>query len=1019
MQALFNNISQYIILSIKKPFLSTNIVKLFIELKILNMLLYINLKIIIALPKLEEKAGFMENCSFKQYSQYPLMAYSEFMPPVHFTCRAQNGKTKGFFQKDAPLEFPITEHEESFELQPGLENIAHQILKALSHLAKGETAEGLAKNKLINNPYWPDELAGQAQTLRHEPLVIILPLALSLTQDDKGRKRWTFFGASEQGPFRSFWKSFFTSPQKAIPPEEATGFIRSILNSAYGESCNSLSDLLQVGFRIFASKGDPQKVLRPAWTLPFIWTDGMDLKGVKYLLSFEPFGTLPETVKKAYLNGSIHLLPFPGSLLFWGVPGYQQMQSELFMSNQIPLLHLVERHEAPYGLRVPQSGWIHLPSRDNLSPHEGFGPLRSTYRRTHRGAKVHRYEDELAVPGHLDHILHVLFSTDPNDLNLYGKPMARNSQIWTQNYKLLLDGPNSTKTEIKTALAVIKQGGLFGYRFQYPPLIIESHQIYWHLPLVAYLPPHEEKPVVLPEALSGYFTAYDAEHPDLDHPIELCPHIYKRNLPQTIIKLFKDKTHEHKTITRVLNLLTARENLGKEKLPYSFARQILTLPENKMLDDWLESLRGCDDHNVQGQCLGDQLRDLIAAEEKQLPSSGEKALLSSLTFSSSTLRSFEIQYWKDICALSAGKYLNKANSDCILDAITQKKLIHHQRDLEALGDYLLDYYRQVINEQAMQGKALAGDLPFKWETDFDFDWWGGWVKNQDSHAHERNIMMVIPGRNRQRAVIMADHYDTAYMADIYYKDQGGSCARIASAGADDNHSATATLMRAAPIFCDLSRKGKLDCDIWLIHLTGEEFPSDCLGSRHLCQQIAEKTLKLHLPDGEKYDLSSAEIQGVFVLDMIAHNNEAHPYIFQISPGTGPESIRLAYQAHIANEIWNICTEVWNKCPSRSAQEQGKRSPDGKIIPQIALHPKLNGQVRLSRDPLSTLYNTDGQIFSDAGIPVVLFMENYDISRKGYHDSQDTMANIDLDYGAAIAAIAIETVALVATEQLKY
>jgi hypothetical protein len=44
------------------------------------------------------------------------------------------------------------------------------------------------------------------------------------------------------------------------------------------------------------------------------------------------------------------------------------------------------------------------------------------------------------------------------------------------------------------------------------------------------------------------------------------------------------------------------------------------------------------------------------------------------------------------------------------------------------------------------------------------------------------------------------------------------------------------------------------------------------------------------------------------------------------------------------------------------------------------------------------------------------MEYYDISRNGYHDSQDTMANIDLDYGAAIAAIAIETVARVATEQ---
>ena len=43
------------------------------------------------------------------------------------------------------------------------------------------------------------------------------------------------------------------------------------------------------------------------------------------------------------------------------------------------------------------------------------------------------------------------------------------------------------------------------------------------------------------------------------------------------------------------------------------------------------------------------------------------------------------------------------------------------------------------------------------------------------------------------------------------------------------------------------------------------------------------------------------------------------------------------------------------------------------------------------------------------------MENYDINRKGYHDTHDTMENIDLDYGAAVAAIAIESVARAATE----
>jgi hypothetical protein len=50
------------------------------------------------------------------------------------------------------------------------------------------------------------------------------------------------------------------------------------------------------------------------------------------------------------------------------------------------------------------------------------------------------------------------------------------------------------------------------------------------------------------------------------------------------------------------------------------------------------------------------------------------------------------------------------------------------------------------------------------------------------------------------------------------------------------------------------------------------------------------------------------------------------------------------------------------------------------------------------------------VVSDAGLPVVLFMENYDINRSGYHDTHDTMANIDLDYGSAVAAIFIESVA---------
>ena len=107
-----------------------------------------------------------------------------------------------------------------------------------------------------------------------------------------------------------------------------------------------------------------------------------------------------------------------------------------------------------------------------------------------------------------------------------------------------------------------------------------------------------------------------------------------------------------------------------------------------------------------------------------------------------------------------------------------------------------------------------------------------------------------PAANRRQAIIMADHYDTAYMEDVFGYAHGGDGPRLAAAGADDNHSATAALMLAAPIFLELSRQGKLARDIWLLHLTGEEFPADCMGARHVCECLVEGTLRMRLPTGD-------------------------------------------------------------------------------------------------------------------------------------------------------------------------
>ena len=234
---------------------------------------------------------------------------------------------------------------------------------------------------------------------------------------------------------------------------------------------------------------------------------------------------------------------------------------------------------------------------------------------------------------------------------------------------------------------------------------------------------------------------------------------------------------------------------------------------------------------------------------------GEAGEAPPLTFRHTANRRFEAAYWKRIAFLAEGRFVNKDNADVVRDPVTLAQLTHRQRDLDALAEYLLGYYRQLIATRGMDGQAAAGDLPFRWHTDFDFSWSGGWLGNQQGHLEERNLLIAIPGRDRGRAVIMADHYDTAYMEDRYGYQHGGHGPRLAAAGADDNHSATVALMLAAPIFLEMSRASQLGCDVWLVHLTGEEFPSDCLGARHLTQSLVEGTLKLRTGGG-KDDWSS-------------------------------------------------------------------------------------------------------------------------------------------------------------------
>jgi hypothetical protein len=551
---------------------------------------------------------------------------------------------------------------------------------------------------------------------------------------------------------------------------------------------------------------------------------------------------------------------------------------------------------------------------------------------------------------------------------------------------------------------------------------VGRHEVYWHRPVVGFVDPKSRAPAVVPTRLHGFLTAYRDGRPDRRTTVELWPRLQQRPPHIAALEIFDPRSDARsgQTIRNVRKLFQSAGFHPGGRLPRSFARQLLTAAKEETLEGWLGSLPRRSTDPERAKKLVQEIQEVLdASPENDLVPGGQPIV--PLTFRRTASRAFEVALWRRIAELSHGRFLNKANSDRVLDgpSLEAARALGRsdRRELDALGDHLLAYHLRCIQKAGMTSKAWAGELPFRWETRSRFPWMGGWALNQTGEIEERNLIVVVPGRDRGRAVVMADHYDTAYMEDVYSGKQGPKGARLAAQGADDNHSATATLMLAAPIFLEMSRKGQLDCDIWLVHLTGEEFPSDCLGARDLCRNLVQRTLRARRAGGRWRDLSKVRVQGAFVLDMIAHNHDRDMGTFQITPGSGRESLWLAWQAHVANMLWNGASVAWNRRPDRRrAAERSERSEDPRKTPGIARFPRLSGEVRPPYDPGSTLFNTDAQILSDAGVPVVLFMENYDISRSGYHDTKDTMGNIDLDYGAAVAAVAIETVARAASER---
>ena len=927
-----------------------------------------------------------------------LHAYSECMPPPRLGVKPNGESETAHRIAGDDLGWRVTEYEEYLELRPGLERVARHVLQELSELAHGVRSQ-IPRSLLAKNPAWPERLVSADAALARETFALALPVALSKTQDERGRTRWTLFGGSHEGPGRAFWKSF----DERAGPDTGEALFRRWAAWTLRVPEASLADLAAGGIRVLPADPDPDLPAFgwepiPEFARPLLLSDEEPLAAPMAIVTFRLFENLPRRVQEAYLAGAVRLLPCPQSLIFWGHPGYRTLSRELPRAMQIPLLQLFPRSEDLGGFRMPQSGWLDERADDPVDSTDGGMSDHAMRRRVRR---THRWEHQDAEDFLLDDRVTVaLFSSHPDDLHLYGKPMAKNAQVWTERYERVLDGATATAAEIAAAALTFKDAGRFGYRFQWPPMRVGPREIFWHRPLLARLGEDGTPELFAWPGMSGFLTA----EREGTAPIELWPRIEERpeHLDAVMLAEADDVSPRLRgTATRNAKKLLEWPGLLDAPLSPALARALLAAPRDTTLDEWLATIPAS---------LAATLRAQVGATPPED---------APITFEGTATREFEERWWRAVSTLSEGDLRTKNVADTVAANAgrfpTGFPADPADRHLDLVGELLHKWYAERFAAHGMEGAAVCADHVFRWETCFDYSWSDGWRRSHASESAERNVIAVIPGRDRSRAVILADHYDTAYMEDRYYPKRGGTLLRAAAAGADDNASATATLQLAADVFLPLSKAGRLAHDVWLVHFTGEEFPADCLGARALAVRLARRDLVLRTRGGRKVDLSGVTVGGAIVLDMIAHNAERARDVFQIATGEGAGAARLARTVHLANLAWNRVAEERNAAPERKRAGRFVRQPDGRDDPPAFRHLPLIGEIRPSWDPRSALYNTDAQILSDMGIPAVLLMENYELFRSGYHDSEDTMANIDLDYGAAMAAIAIEAIARLATQ----
>ena len=234
--------------------------------------------------------------------------------------------------------------------------------------------------KLRGNPYWPPELAGGPARCRTSATWCCCRWPCRRRRTTRAASAGRSSAAASRGRRARSGGDSSTAPRTRIAGRAGARLLPPAAGGRLRRAAGGWPICAAAGFRILPSAGDAAAALLGRGAAALVdgalsaGTRASRFAAVQLPADVPPLRPAAGRGAPGVSGRRFAPAAFSGQPLFSARRRTCSCRRELPLAVQIPLLHSLQRHEAPRGIRVPQSGWLHEPRPDQPAPARRLRP---------------------------------------------------------------------------------------------------------------------------------------------------------------------------------------------------------------------------------------------------------------------------------------------------------------------------------------------------------------------------------------------------------------------------------------------------------------------------------------------------------------------------------------------------------------------------------------------------------------------------------------------------------------------